>query len=221
MLLLPALVFIVSKKHLCSDKRFASCPALEPDNSAVQAALGYALWDNGDIAQSREILEKAHRAQPDDPAIRKQLTYVNQRLNDIAQTQFYAREVIDDITAGGLIHSPQQNQQLFNFRRLHEDVARRWSFNFDTSIGLRSGAMSSANNNLGGSSPGHSYRSYGQLEAEYRIGRNILLDGDLLAAYSRVFADTGSNGVVMPVKNPISATGLRWKPLRNRVFPCS
>lgn len=200
-----------------SDLRHAT--ALEPDNIAVQAALGYALWDNGDIAQSREILEKAHRAQPDDPAIRKQLTYVNQRLNDIAQTQFYAREVIDDITwQARLIHSPQQNQQLFNFRRLHEDVARRWSFNFDTSIGLRSGAMSSANNNLGGSSPGHSYRSYGQLEAEYRIGRNILLDGDLLAAYSRVFADTGSNGVVMPVKNPISATGLRWKPLRNQVF---
>ncbi|MBA8268854.1 phage receptor [Escherichia fergusonii] len=201
-----------------SDLRHAL--ALEPDNIAVQAALGYALWDNGDIAQSREILEKAHRAQPDDPAIRKQLTYVNQRLNDIAQTQFYAREVIDDITWQAQVDSlsPQQNQQLFNFRRLHEDVARRWSFNFDTLIGLRSGAMSSANNNLGGSSPGHSYRSYGQLEAEYRIGRNILLDGDLLAAYSRVFADTGSNGVVMPVKNPISATGLRWKPLRNQVF---
>lgn len=98
MLLLPALVFIVSKNISAAISDLRHATALEPDNSAVQAALGYALWDSGDIAQSREILEKAHRAQPDDPAIRKQLTYVNQRLNDIAQTQFYAREVIDDIT---------------------------------------------------------------------------------------------------------------------------
>ncbi|WP_434321154.1 hypothetical protein, partial [Escherichia coli] len=29
------------------------------------------------------------------------------------------------------------------------------------SIGLRSGAMSTANNNVGGAAPGKSYRSYG------------------------------------------------------------
>ena len=63
-----------------------------------------------------------------------------------------------------------------------------------------------------------SYRSYGQLEAEYRIGRNMLLEGDLLSVYSRVFADTGENGVMMPVKNPMSGTGLRWKPLRDQIF---
>ena len=50
--------------------------------------------------------------------------------------------------------------------------------------------MSTANNNVGGAAPGKSYRSYGQLEAEYRIGRNMLLEGDLLSVYSRVFADT-------------------------------
>ncbi|MGQ7190073.1 tetratricopeptide repeat protein, partial [Escherichia sp. HC-CC] len=32
---------------------------LEPNNSNIQAALGYALWDSGDIAQSREMLEQA------------------------------------------------------------------------------------------------------------------------------------------------------------------
>lgn len=89
---------------------------------------------------------------------------------------------------------------------------------FDSSIGLRSGAMSTANNNVGGAAPGKSYRSYGQLEAEYRIGRNMLLEGDLLSVYSRVFADTGENGVMMPVKNPMSGTGLRWKPLRDQIF---
>ncbi|XPE66579.1 NfrA family protein [Shigella flexneri] len=45
-----------------------------------------------------------------------------------------------------------------------------------------------------------------------------MLEGDLLSVYSRVFADTGENGVMMPVKNPMSGTGLRWKPLRDHIF---
>ncbi|MDZ8586589.1 phage receptor [Escherichia coli] len=136
------------------------------------------------------------------------------------QVEDYARLVIDDIDNQALITplTPEQNQQRFNFRRLHEEVGRRWTFSFDSSIGLRSGAMSTANNNVGGAAPGKSYRSYGQLEAEYRIGRNMLLEGDLLSVYSRVFADTGENGVMMPVKNPMSGTGLRWKPLRDQIF---
>ncbi|WP_072279994.1 type VI secretion system tip protein VgrG [Escherichia coli] len=193
---------------------------LEPNNSNIQAALGYALWDSGDIAQSREMLEQAHKGLPDDPALIRQLAYVNQRLDDMPATQHYARLVIDDIDNQALINplTPEQNQQRFNFRRLHEEVGRRWTFSFDSSIGLRSGAMSTANNNVGGAAPGKSYRSYGQLEAEYRIGRNMLLEGDLLSVYSRVFADTGENGVMMPVKNPMSGTGLRWKPLRDQIF---
>ncbi|MFO6427425.1 phage receptor [Escherichia coli] len=194
---------------------------LEPNNSNIQAALGHALWDSGDIAQSREMLEQAHKGlPPDDPALIRQLAYVNQRLDDMPATQHYARLVIDDIDNQALITplTPEQNQQRFNSRRLHEEVGRRWTFSFDSSIGLRSGAMSTANNNVGGAAPGKSYRSYGQLEAEYRIGRNMLLEGDLLSVYSRVFADTGENGVMMPVKNPMSGTGLRWKPLRNQIF---
>ncbi|EKD9941268.1 phage receptor [Escherichia coli] len=193
---------------------------LEPNNSNTQAALGYALWDSGDIAQSREMLEPAHKGLPDDPALIRQLAYVNQRLDDMPATQHYARLVIDDIDNQALITplTPEQNQQRFNFRRLHEEVGRRWTFSFDSSIGLRSGAMSTANNNVGGAAPGKSYRSYGQLEAEYRIGLNMLLEGDLLSVYSRVFADTGENGVMMPVKNPMSGTGLRWKPLRDQIF---
>ena len=111
-----------------------------------------------------------------------------------------------------------QRQERFDFRRLHEDMGRRWTFSLDSTVGLRSGAVSSTNNNVGGSSPGQSYRSYGQLEAEYRIGRNVLVDGDLLSAYSRVFAGSGDSGVVLPVKNPMLGAGVRWKPLRDYVF---
>lgn len=129
---------------------------LEPNNSNIRAALGYALWDSGDIAQSREMLEQAHKGLPDDPALIRQLAYVNQRLDDMPATQHYARLVIDDIDNQALITplTPEQNQKRFNFRRLHEEVGRRWTFSFDSSIGLRSGAMSTANNNVGGAARG-------------------------------------------------------------------
>lgn len=192
----------------------------EPDNTAAQAALGYALWDKGDAAGAREQLEKAHRGLVDDPAIVRQLAYVNQRLNDIPQTQRYARAVIDDLNRQEEIAplSAQQQQERFNFRRLHEDVARRWSINFDSSIGLRSGALSSANNIPGGTSEGQSYRSYGQLELDYRAGRNVLLEGDTVSLYGRVFADTGDSGGMLPVRDPMLGAGVRWKPLRDYVF---
>lgn len=101
------------------------------------------------------MLEQAHKGLPDDPALIRQLAYVNQRLDDMPATQHYARLVIDDIDNQALITplTPEQNQQRFNFRRLHEEVGRRWTFSFDSSIGLRSGAMSTANNNVGGAAP--------------------------------------------------------------------
>ncbi|VEJ56545.1 NfrA family protein [Pragia fontium] len=192
---------------------------LEPNNSDIQANLGYTLWDNGDVAPAREMLQQANQTTPDDPALLKQLTYVNQRLADIPQTRHYAERVIDDIDNASALQpmNEQTNQQRFNFRRLHEDVSRRWTFNFDTVLGLRSGAVNSANNNVGGQ-PGQSYRSFGQLEAEYRIGSNMLLEGDQLSAYSRVFTGTGTSGVFIPSKDPMWGTGIRWKPLSSQVF---
>ncbi|XPE66578.1 hypothetical protein ACNKHR_04540 [Shigella flexneri] len=64
--------------------------------------------------------------------------------------------MIDDIDNQALINplTPEQNQQRFDFRRLHEEVGRRWTFSFDSSIGLRSGAMGTANDNVGGAAPG-------------------------------------------------------------------
>lgn len=190
---------------------------IEPDNTATQAALGYALWSNGDYVQSRDALEKAHSASPDDPQLIRQLMYVNERLGNIPQTQLYARQVVDEIDAVADVTplTPPQNQERFNVRRLHEDIGRRWTFNFDSSIGLRSGARSASSTQTGGAAPGQSYRSYGQFEAEYRIGRNMLVNGDMLSVYSRLFADTGDSSVVMPVKNPMLGTGLRWKPLHD------
>ncbi|MEX5706706.1 phage receptor, partial [Escherichia coli] len=135
----------------------------------TQAVLGHPLGECCFIAQSREMLAPAHPGRPDDPALIRQLAYVNQRLDDMPATQHYARLVIDDIYNQELITplTPEQNQQRFNFRRLHEEVGRRWTRRCDSSIGLRSGGMSTANYNVGGAAPGKCFRSYGQLEAEY------------------------------------------------------
>ena len=193
---------------------------IEPRSGDIHAALGYALWSHKEYAQSRQALEKARTATPDDPQVLRQLMYVNERLGDIAQTQRYAREAIDELDADAAAAplTPAQRQEHFDVRRLHEDIGRRWTINFNTSIGLNSGQSSSSSTQPGNSSPGQSYRSFGQLEAEYRLGRNVLVDGDILSAYSRVFADTGSSGVAMPVKNPILGPGLRWKPLYDYTF---
>ncbi len=90
---------------------------LEPNNSNIRAALGYALWDSGDIAQSREMLEQAHKGLPDDPALIRQLAYVNQRLDDMPATQHYARLVIDDIDNQALITplTPEQKSATLQF----------------------------------------------------------------------------------------------------------
>jgi Tetratricopeptide repeat. len=193
---------------------------IDPDNASTQAALGYALWSDKAYLQSRNALEKALKASPDDPQLIRQLMYVNERLGDIPQTQLYAREVIDEINSVEDVTplTAKQNQERFDVRRLHEDIGRRWTVNFDSSIGLRSGAKSSSSTTAGGAAPGQSYRSYGQLEAEYRLGRNMLVDGDMLSVYSRLFADTGDSGVMMPVKDPMLGTGLRWKPLHDYTF---
>ncbi|WP_297199577.1 tetratricopeptide repeat protein [uncultured Pluralibacter sp.] len=193
---------------------------IDPDNGDTEAALGYALWSNKEYVASRSALEKALHKAPDDPQIIRQLMYVNERLGNIPHTQQYAENVIDELDADASVAplTPAQKQEHFDVGRLHEDMGRRWSFNLNTSIGLSSGRTSSSTAQPGGSSPGQSYRSFGQMEAEYRLGRNVLVNGDILSVYSRVFADTGGSSVAMPVKNPILGPGLRWKPLYDYTF---
>jgi len=193
---------------------------LEPNDGATKAALGYALWSKGDYIASRDTLEQAQKSSPDDPQLIRQLMYVNERLGDIPQTQGYARQVVDELDANAQITplTPAQNQERFDVRRLHEDIGRRWTINFDSSIGLNSNAMSPSGSQQNAPSSSQSYRSFGQLEAEYRLGRNMLLDGDMLSVYSRLFAGSGDSGVVLPVKNPMIGAGLRWKPLHDYTF---
>lgn len=192
---------------------------LEPDNKELQATLGYLLWEKGDFKLSREAHELALTAMPDDEALLKQLAYASERLNDIPRTQHYARQVIDNLYHASLVEelSLKQNQELFDFRRLHESIARRLSFNFDLSIGLKSESAGFAGVNPETTSDKKN-RSYRQLELDYRLGRDLIIDGDSLSLYSRVAADTGKSGKVFPTKNSMLGLGVRWKPLRDSVF---
>ncbi|WP_435948150.1 NfrA family protein [Dryocola sp. BD586] len=184
------------------------------------AEKGFALLRGGNVAGARRAFEKALRASPDSPEILRQLAYVNQRLDDKARTRFYSRRVVDDIDNAAAPRqglTDEQKKERFALRRVDEDTARRWTFSFDASPGLTksSGAGS-------GSDPhaprDKSNRSYGQAEAEYRIGRNQLFAGDLLSAYGRTFAGSGGHTNIAPVYQPMLGLGVRWQPLHEQIF---
>ncbi|WP_178090065.1 NfrA family protein [Plesiomonas shigelloides] len=191
---------------------------MEPDNADYQAALGYALLDEGDYATARTLMRQALHTMPDDPGLIRQLAYVNQRLGDDPQTLRYAAQAIADISNAAAPYplSPAQQQEQFSLRRLYTDTTQRWTFSADSLLGLQSSALTSTNS--GSAQPGRSYRSYGQLEASYRIGRNQLRSGDTLFAYSRVFAGSGENGNLLPVNDPMLGAGIRWKPFFSHTF---
>ncbi|EFN8440884.1 hypothetical protein EBP70_14175 [Escherichia coli O119] len=54
-------------------------------------------------------------------------------------------------------------------------------------------------------------------EADARLDYHLFYEYDAADRIIR-WSDTGENGVMMPVKNPMSGTGLRWKPLRDQIF---
>ena len=185
---------------------------MEPDNADYQAALGYALLDEGDYATARTLMQQALHTMPNDPGLIRQLAYVNQRLGDDPQTLHYAAQAIADLSNAAApypLSAPQQQAQ-FALRRLYTDTTQRWTFSADSLLGLQSSALTSTNS--GSAQPGRSYRSYGQLEANYRLGRNQLRSGDTLFAYSRVFAGSGQNGNLLPISDPMLGAGIRWKP---------
>ncbi|AHX16222.1 hypothetical protein CH75_07030 [Dyella jiangningensis] len=190
---------------------------LSPDDAALAASLGYAYLQAGEPEKARTQFESASRTNPDDPALTRQLLYVHQQLGDNEQAQAYAARAIDQLgpstdgAAAGDGSQEDEDEQLYTLRRLHEDLGRKWRFNADMSLG---DSVSSAAN---AAAPGVSYRSYLQLEGQYRFDPS-LTGGDIntLAAYARVFAGSGASGGFWPVNAPMLGVGLHWKPLRSQ-----
>ncbi|MBM3114755.1 NfrA family protein [Jeongeupia naejangsanensis] len=190
--------------------------ALQPDDPELLTTLGYAYWRAGDAAKSREVLEQVRARNPNDPAVIQQLVYVNQRLTDNKAARAYARLAIDDLNS----YPPEDKtdevlDQWFGFRRLHEDLGRRWTFSAGGFSGSGTGGLSSQ------AEPGNPYRSYAQVEAAYRLGDPAIRDGRTLEAYARIFAgssDSEDGHDALPIYQPMLGAGLRWKPFGTRAF---
>ena len=185
---------------------------LAPGDSRLAASLGYAYLQAGAPDKAVAQFERAHQADPENAALTRQLLYVHQKLGDTAQARWYATQAIDQFdvasepaTDGADADTSEQDDQRFALRRLHEDLGRKWSFNADMSLG---DTVSSAANTV---APGVSYRSYAQLEAQYRLLSGA--DTNTLAAYARLFAGSGATGSVWPVHAAMLGVGLHWKPL--------
>ncbi len=197
-------------------------PEINFDSAPWQddAQKGFTLVNKDDVAGARTAFEKALTASPDSPEILRQLVYTNQRLDDKPQTRRYSERVVDDIDntlTPGQNLTEQQQEERFAFRRVNEDTARRWTFSFDSSLGL----TKSSGNSLGAdpNAPrAKSNRSYGQAEAEYRVGKNQLLDGDQLSVYGRIFAGSAGHSNIAPIYQPALGLGVRWKPLREQTI---
>lgn len=193
---------------------------LEPDNRLYAAALGYLLWDKEQLSQAKEIQEYALQAMPNDLGLVRQLSFISERLDQPDDAQKYIKQVVDDIDYQAEIKplAPELKQERFNFRRMHEDVARKWTVNFDTSIGLRSNSnyLTTPQEGIGEWSDTH-YSGFAQLEAEYRLGKNKIVQDDQLSVYGRIITSTEHSSSILPTKVPVLGVGLRWKPWRERV----
>ncbi|MBH3432199.1 tetratricopeptide repeat protein [Pseudomonas citronellolis] len=68
----------------------------EPDNAMALNALGYTLADRTTrYDEARELIQKAHQLNPDDPAILDSLGWVNYRLGNLDQAETYLRQALE------------------------------------------------------------------------------------------------------------------------------
>jgi adsorption protein A len=196
---------------------FERAAALDPDNMIVQSELGYAYWAAGRTADAGRAFERAWQADRANLMLAQQLVYVYQRLNRNDAARTYIQQVLDspasfsETSTGGARRTTASDRR-FGFQRLHEDLGRRVTVNLDGVSGTAVGAGSEAT--LAGSR----YRSYSQVEGDFRLGNPSIRNGSTLSAYVRVLADGGDFTSAVPAHNAMLGVGLRWKPFGNRVI---
>jgi adsorption protein A len=66
--------------------------------------------------------------------------------------------------------------------------------------------------------PGQDFKSYSQIEFDYRLGDPAVNDGKTFSVYGRVFGGSGPNNAALPVYAPMLGMGLRWKPFSDHVI---
>jgi adsorption protein A len=185
--------------------------ARDPQNEMAQLELGYAYWRDQRPALAEHAFEQAWQDDAQNPELATQLVYANQRLGRNGTARFYAERALDHMAGAERLTAADQDRQ-FGLQRLHEDLGRRATVSLDAWSGTTVGSA------VNGPEPVYRYRSYSQMEFEYRLGSSAIRDNRSVAAYGRLLADGGDTSRSAPVENSRVGVGLRWKPFSSQVF---
>lgn len=196
--------------HAQASSALMQAARLSPSDADLQAALGYAYQRGGDPASALGHFEAAYRDGKGDRSLSEPLVYVSQQLGDRPRTARYAEAAIDALQSRE--NDADTAERVYGLRRLHENLGRRWTFSFDATLGDKAGGVGNE------TAPGTAYRSYVQIEADYRLSGNHAVDVERLVAYARLFSGSGETGSFLPHHDTTLGTGLRWKPFRDKVL---
>lgn len=186
---------------------------MAPSDGLAQSELGFLYYDLGQLKPAQTHLTAALQRRPADPQLIEQLAYVDQQLGENEQSMHYIRLAVDhDLRFLPQERTPAQEESLFALRRMYEDLNRRWTFSFDALTGSAPSVSAIS------PQPGVGYRSYSQLEVDYRLGNPAVNNGKTLSVYSRVFGGSGVDNSPWPIYAPTLGVGLRWKPLSEQVL---
>jgi len=187
--------------------------ALEPKDGAARADLGFLEYSEGDLPAAQKEMEAALELRPEDMRITQQLAYIDQRLGENEQAKKYIKDSVDHLMRyPAQEQTPERTESLYALRRMHEDLSRRWTLSID--------AMSSTSPAASVQSPvpGQEFKSYSQIEFDYRLGDPAIKDGKTVSIYGRVFGGSGPQNSALPVYAPTLGIGLRWKPFSEYVI---
>jgi len=187
--------------------------ALQPKDGVAQADLGFRYFRADEMRAARGAMQAALKLRPNDVAVTEQLAYIDQRLGENTESKRYIKLSVDH-----LLRYPsdeltaQEQDRLFSLRRMHEDLSRRWTLSLDALVGNSPAAS------VQSPVPGQNFKSYSQIEFDYRLGDPAINNGKTLSAYARVFGGSGAQNSALPIYAPVLGVGLRWKPFSEQVI---
>lgn len=187
--------------------------ALQPEDGSARADLGFLEYSQGDLPAAQTQMEAALKLRPEDMRVTEQLAYIDQRLGDNNQAKHYIEASVDHLLRYPTSEqTPARSESLYALRRMHEDLSRRWTLSID---GMSSTSPAAS---VQSPVPGQAFKSYSQIELDYRLGEPAIKDGKTISVYGRVFGGSGPQNSALPVYAPMLGVGLRWKPFSEYVF---
>lgn len=187
--------------------------ALAPNDGAARADLGFLEYNAGHLPEAQVQMQAALKLRPNDMRVTEQLAYIDQRLGDNDQAKRDIEQSVDYLLRFPSIEqTPVRTESMYALRRMHEDLSRRWTLSVD---GMSSTSPAASTQSP---VPGQDFKSYAQIEFDYRLGDPAINDGKTVSVYGRVFGGSGPNNAALPVYAPMLGIGLRWKPFSDYVI---